>query len=82
MYPHQQLAAFKLIDLNGWELAAIYHSHPLGPDQPSPTDIAEAHYPDTITLIWSKQPGDWHCHAFRILEGHIDEIEIQLLDDK
>jgi len=81
MNPRQQLAAFEQIDQNGWEIAAIYHSHPLGPDQPSPTDIAEAYYPEAITLIWSRPRGDWYCRAFRIIDDRVDEIEIQLIDE-
>ena len=81
MQPRQQLSAFERIDKNGWEIAAIYHSHPLGPDQPSPIDIAEAFYPDVIHLIWSGRCGDWHCRAFRIQQDQAEEIQIQLIDD-
>ena len=37
----------------GLKLAAIYHSHPRGPETPSPTDIACAIYPDSVYLIVS-----------------------------
>ena len=37
----------------GLELVAIYHSHPRGPKTPSPTDIAQASYPDSVNLIAS-----------------------------
>jgi proteasome lid subunit RPN8/RPN11 len=29
----------------------VYHSHPMGPARPSPTDLADAHYPDWLYVI-------------------------------
>ncbi len=37
----------------GLTLAAIYHSHPAGPETPSQTDVARATYPDSVYLICS-----------------------------
>jgi len=64
--PRQQLAAFEAMEAAGLELVAIYHSHPCGPDAPSPSDVAEAWYPETVYLIWSAQGGAWQCRAFTI----------------
>jgi proteasome lid subunit RPN8/RPN11 len=50
------------------ELIGIYHSHPHGPDEPSPTDVNEAYYPEAIHLIWSQRTGKWQCRAFMITE--------------
>jgi proteasome lid subunit RPN8/RPN11 len=65
----EQLAAMLDLDENGWEILAIYHSHPAGPDHPSPTDLAEFAYPGVLSLIWSCQAGSWVCRAF-VLEGN------------
>jgi proteasome lid subunit RPN8/RPN11 len=47
------------MEAQGLEMVGIYHSHPHGPDSPSPTDIAEAYYPDAVYLIWFRQDGEW-----------------------
>jgi proteasome lid subunit RPN8/RPN11 len=74
--PHEQIAAFNLIDAQGLELVGIYHSHPAGPPAPSPTDIAEAFYPEAVYLIWSAPAGDWHCKAFLIQDGQVIPVMI------
>jgi len=82
MAPEEQLQALIQMEENDLELLAIYHSHPLGPDHPSITDIAESYYPEAIYLIWSAGPAGWNCHGFTIREGkvqvatiHMDEFE-------
>ena len=64
--PLELLQAFNHIEANGWELVAIYHSHPNGPEHPSETDLAEAYYPDALTLIWSPAGGGWQGRAFML----------------
>ena len=46
MDSQQQLQAQNDIDDHGWEVVAIYHSHPQGPPHPSATDRARAFLPD------------------------------------
>jgi proteasome lid subunit RPN8/RPN11 len=76
MHPQEQYDAFISFEEQGWELLGIYHSHPLGPDQPSPTDINEAYYPDAIYLIWFGGSGAWSCRGFRIQQSRISEIKL------
>lgn len=78
MEPHEQLEAFIHIDENNWILLAIYHSHPTGPAHPSPTDIAEAAYPEAVNLIWSPKDGDWQCRGFIIRDHQVHEIPIRI----
>ncbi len=78
MEPHEQLKAFQLIEAQGWELLAIYHSHPRGPEGPSATDIAEAYYPEAIYLIWSRSQAAWRCRGFRIEKELAHPIELQI----
>lgn len=76
--PHEQLAAFNQMDKLGLELVAIYHSHPQGPAEPSPTDLAQAYYPEAAYLIWSGQDGAWACAAFTIQQGSVSPVGIEL----
>ncbi len=77
MNPQQQLAAMLEIEERGWEMLAIYHSHPNGPETPSPTDIAQAYYPDTLQLIVSLRKRERpSIRAFTIVDGRVDEVEI------
>jgi proteasome lid subunit RPN8/RPN11 len=74
--PQEQIEAFKTIQDKGLELTGIYHSHPKGPQAPSPTDIAEAFYPESIYLIWSLSGQEWICRGFVIQQGRTTEIPL------
>ncbi len=77
--PQEQLEAFNQMEDRDWELLGVYHSHPRGPEEPSPTDIAEAYYPEAIYLIWSKWTGDWTCRGFFIQEEIVREIRVVVI---
>jgi proteasome lid subunit RPN8/RPN11 len=76
MDPGEQLDVFNLVEERDWQLLAIYHSHLQGPDSPSPIDIAEAYYPELITLIWSKSFNEWICRGFSIREGKATSVPV------
>ena len=76
MEPLEQLKAFQRMEAQGWELIGIYHSHPLGQDMPSQTDIDEAYYPETVYVIVSGREGEWHCRGFLIWDGQTREVPI------
>jgi proteasome lid subunit RPN8/RPN11 len=78
MDPGQQVKFYFELLGKGWELAAIYHSHPDGPPGPSPTDIAEAAYPEAVSLIWSRQGQAWICLGFQIWEGQVSTVKLHL----
>jgi [CysO sulfur-carrier protein]-S-L-cysteine hydrolase len=65
----------------GWDLLAIYHSHPAGPDHPSPTDLAEAAYPEAVYLIWFPQASEWDCRGYLIRDGQYNEIPVQVVEE-
>lgn len=61
----------------GLTLAAIYHSHPHGPETPSPTDIQRACYPDSLYLICSlADPDRPTLRGFRIANGQASEVTL------
>jgi len=63
-----------------FEPLAIFHSHPAGPAVPSPTDIAEAAYPDAIYVVISLQTTPPSVRGFAIVDGQVGEVEISILD--
>ncbi len=76
MAPQQQVDAILEMEEKGWDMLVIFHSHPNGPPAPSPTDLAEAYYPEAVNLIWSKHNGEWTCRGFLIQEHKFIEISI------
>ncbi len=66
MEPEELLAALMDIERKTWDIVAIYHSHPNGPQHPSPTDISEATIPDVVHIIWSFSATAWNWKSFTI----------------
>ncbi len=64
MDPLEQVRAILSIEEDGLELVGIFHSHPLGPEGPSATDLAQITYPEAVYLIWSPGGRGWRCRAF------------------
>ncbi len=79
MEPRAQLRAMQQIESEGMELLAIFHSHPKGPSEPSPTDIKEAAYP-VVNIIWSKAGRRWQARGFWIESGKVDEVALEVLE--
>lgn len=74
MEPLAQITAMLALEAEGWEIAAIFHSHPHGPLYPSPSDVAQAHYPEAMQIIVSLAggPNDGPAAAgFMIAAGRI-----------
>ncbi len=80
--PKEQLDVFNQMDEMGWDLLAIYHSHPSGPDHPSITDIQEAYYPEALHLIWFTSEGKWICKGYRINKGEFEGISLNIVPAK
>ncbi len=78
MQPEEQLRAFHRIEADGLELVGIFHSHPAGPETPSPTDIEQAAYP-VVQVIWSRVNGLWQMRGFWIEKGSIEGVALQIV---
>ena len=75
--PRDQLAALREMDDRGEELVAIYHSHPATQPYPSPTDRAEAYYPDAFYVLVSLRAEAPEVRAYRILpDGGVREVDL------
>jgi proteasome lid subunit RPN8/RPN11 len=57
-------------------IVGIYHSHPASAPLPSPTDLAEAWYPDWLYLIVGRSGRRWRLRAFTIREGDAREVRL------
>lgn len=76
MDPIEQLKSFDWIDSNHLDLVGIFHSHPAGPETPSPTDVAESAYA-VVHIILSRKNGSWMARGFWIEDGSFSEIPLQ-----
>ncbi len=78
MEPVELLHALERIEQQQFELIAIFHSHPNGPEFPSKTDIKEFNYPGTAVIIMSKVGLNWKIRAFMITENNYEELTLIL----
>ena len=62
-----------------FEPLGIFHSHPAGPPIPSPTDVAEAAYPDSVYVVISLQTKPPSVRGFTIVDGQVREIKLVIL---
>lgn len=71
-----------LIDDEGEDLLAIFHSHTRSPAVPSPTDIRAAMYPEALyvlaTLADPDAPPERSLRAWRISDGEASEVPLEL----
>lgn len=63
--PHEHYAAERVLRERGWEVGAIFHSHPSGRAEPSAGDRSSAALRDVILMIAGrKRDGAWSLRAF------------------
>ena len=74
--PREQLRAFRDMEAKGEELVAVYHSHPITQPYPSPTDRAEAHYPEAFYVLVSLRDATPEIRAYRVRKDWVLEVEI------
>jgi [CysO sulfur-carrier protein]-S-L-cysteine hydrolase len=76
-----QIRVMLEIEARGLNLIGIYHSHPLGTFAcPSVTDVAEANYPDAVSLILASAVGGiWNIGAFTMLDGRTTQHALHIV---
>ena len=60
------------------EIVSIYHSHTRSAPYPSRTDVELATWPDAAYLIVSLRSDPAELAAFRLAEGRIEEIALEI----
>ena len=74
--PADHIAARRAARSRGLEVVGFYHSHPRSAASPSPTDLAEAAYPEAVHLIVSLADGGADARLFRIDRGVAAELSL------
>lgn len=64
---------------SGRAVIGAYHSHPHSPAWPSPSDVAEAYYSEFIWMIASLAGSGADLRAFRVENGRIIELGIEMV---
>jgi proteasome lid subunit RPN8/RPN11 len=64
---------------------AIVHSHVASPARPSPTDVRESHYPESLYLVVSLSPAEADpdtrepgLRGWRIVDGAVHEVGVSI----
>jgi proteasome lid subunit RPN8/RPN11 len=78
MDPEEQLKAFLLAEEKGWDILAVYHSHPHGINSPSVTDYNELTFPGIIYLIWYQDANRWNCRGY-IMQAQTGTGEVAVI---
>ena len=58
-------------------ILGVYHSHPSGEAHPSPTDIAQAYYPDWVHVIVGLGGHQPVVRAFEIVSGAVRSVTLR-----
>jgi proteasome lid subunit RPN8/RPN11 len=74
--PKDHIDARRAARRRGLEVLGFYHSHPHSPAWPSPVDVTEAAYPDSVYLIVSLERAVADARLFRIGQGGAIELPL------
>ena len=76
--PKEQFAVVKDARKNGWDLLAVYHSHPESPARPSKEDLNLLKDPNMIYVIVSLMADTPDIKAFRLHDNNISSVTIEI----
>ena len=67
--PAEHFRVIRESEARGWQIGAVYHSHPGGPAHPSPTDLEAGIDRDWISFIVGRRGTRWTVVPFVIGES-------------
>ncbi len=76
--PKEQFAALNRARSLGLRQVANWHSHPSSPSRPSDEDIRLAYDPRIAYLILSLAAAEPVLNAFRIVDGKVEKIPLEI----
>ena len=77
--PEELFRLMRAMRAAGLELLGIYHSHPNGQNEPSPSDVKRAYYPDAAYFIISpREDAARPVRAFSIRDGRVAELAVEI----
>jgi len=79
--PKEQFFALKDARNRGFEITAVYHSHPASPARPSPEDIRLSLDAQKLYIIISLLGGMENIRAFWIRSGQVTEEHLEVIYD-
>ena len=74
--PKAHVEARRTARAQGLEVVGFYHSHPHSQAYPSPTDLAEAAYPECVHLIVGFVEGKPEARLFNYAAGAASELTL------
>ena len=78
--PKEQFAIVKDARAKGYEVCAVYHSHPATPARPSVEDINLAYDPVISYVIVSLAGGQEDVKSFKIAGGKAEREDLEIVD--
>lgn len=78
--PKEQFAVVKDARAKGYEVCAVYHSHPATPARPSVEDIKLAYDPVISYVIVSLAGGQEDVKSFKIAGGKAEREDLEMVD--
>lgn len=77
--PAEQFSTVKDARANGFEVCAVYHSHPATPARPSKEDIKLAYDPNISYVIASLADEGEDVKSFKIKDGQVTPEDIEII---
>ncbi len=78
MAPEEQYKAFLWLEDHALDLLGYYHSHPVGPEHLSQTDVQDFFYPGVVMVLFFNYNSNWQVKGFIIENDAVKEANIEI----